>query len=167
LTRSRKKENNGIIRYGRVRHKEDRGKLNVDVSFDADKGSCVTWMIIWEDHDFFIAGENCTIPFVEDATTVEAMALRDGLMMVEAMGYSNLVINSDCVGIIDVMKNGGHTQGPAAAIYKDCLFLCREFNDVILEHCPRESDFAAHVLAREAVDNLQCRRMIHLSLWLM
>jgi hypothetical protein len=32
-------------------------------------------------------------------------------MMVEAMGYSNLVINSDCVEIIDVMKNGGHRQG--------------------------------------------------------
>jgi hypothetical protein len=39
--------------------------------------------------------------------------------------------------------------------YEDCLFLCREFNDVILEQCPRESNFAAHVLAREAVDYFQ------------
>jgi hypothetical protein len=87
-------------------------------------------MMIWEDHDFFIAGENCTIPFVEDATTVEAMALRDGLMMVETMGYSNLVINLDCVDVINVM-NRGHTQGHADAIYEDCLFLGKEFNDVI------------------------------------
>jgi hypothetical protein len=55
------------------------------------------------------------------------------------------------------MKNGGHTQGRAAAIYEDCFFflLCREFNDVIFEHCPRESNFAAHVLAREPVDDPQ------------
>jgi hypothetical protein len=30
-----------------------------------------------------------------------------------------------------VMKKGDHTQGPTIAIYEDCLFLCREFNDVI------------------------------------
>jgi hypothetical protein len=36
-----------------------------------------------------------------------------------------------------------------------CLFLFREFNDVIFEHCPRESNFAAHVVAREAVDDSQ------------
>jgi hypothetical protein len=43
-------------------------------------------MILWDDHGFFIASGNCTIFFVEDAATAEAMALRDGLMMVEATG---------------------------------------------------------------------------------
>jgi hypothetical protein len=55
-----------------------------------------------------------------------------------------LVINSDCAEVTDVMKNGGHTQGHAA------VFLCIEFNDVIFEHCPRESNFTTHVLARES-----------------
>jgi hypothetical protein len=67
-------------------------------------------MILWDDHGFFIAGGNCTIPFVKDATTVEATALRDGSVMVETMGCWNLIINLDCVEVINVM-NRGHTQG--------------------------------------------------------
>ena len=81
------------------------------------------------------------------------MALRDGLMLVEAMGCSNLVINSNRVEVIDVMKNGGHAQGLSTKIA--CFFVEIEFNDVIFEHCSGESNFAAHVLAREAVDNPQ------------
>jgi hypothetical protein len=79
-------------------------------------------MILRDDHGFFIARGNCTILFVEDATTAEAMALRDGLIMVQAIGCSNMVINSDCVEVVDVMKNGGHTQGPAVAIYMKIAF---------------------------------------------
>jgi hypothetical protein len=65
LTRSRKKENNGIIRRGWVKPKEDYVKLNVDASFDADEDSGATGMILRDDHGFFIAGENCTILFVK------------------------------------------------------------------------------------------------------
>jgi hypothetical protein len=121
-TRSRKTKNNGICRHGWVKPKEDYVKLNVDDSFDADKRSGASGMILGDAHGFFIAGGNCTITFVEDAATADAMVLRDGLIMVEALGCSKLVINSDCVEVIDVMKNGSHTQGPAAAIYEDCFF---------------------------------------------
>jgi hypothetical protein len=76
---------------------------------------------------FFIAGGNCTNCFVEDAATAEAMSLRDRLMMVEAMGCSNLVINSDCVEVIDMMMNGGHTQRDLLllSMNEDCLILCK------------------------------------------
>jgi hypothetical protein len=162
--RSRKKENNGIVRHGWVKPKDNYVKLNVDASFHAYKESGATGMTLRDDHGFFITGGNCTIPFVED---VEAMALRDELMMVQAIGLSKMVINLDCVEVVDVMKNGCHIQGHAAVIYKDCLFLCREFNDVIFKHCSRESNFAAHVLAREAVDDSQLWKDDHLILSLM
>jgi hypothetical protein len=134
--RSRKKENNGIVQHGWVKPKEDYVKLNVDASFDADKGSGATGMILRDDHGFFIARGNCTIPFVEDAGTAEAMVLRDGLMMVQVIGCSKLVIKSDCVEVVDVMKNGGHTQGSATAIYKYCLFFVESlmmlFSNIVL-----------------------------------
>jgi hypothetical protein len=83
------------------------------------KSSGATWMIFRDEHSFFIDGGNCTISFVEDRPTTEAMELRDGLMMVEAMGYSNLGINLDCVEVTGVMKNGGHTHDLKIA----CFFL--------------------------------------------
>jgi hypothetical protein len=49
--------------------------------------------------------------------------------------------------VVDVMKNGGNSFGPAAAIYEECSFLYRNFSEVLFLHCPREANMVAHVLA--------------------
>jgi hypothetical protein len=49
--------------------------------------------------------------------------------------------------VIDVMKNDGNSLGPAAAIYEECSFLCRNFLEVYFFHCPKEANKAAHILA--------------------
>ena len=50
-----------------VKPKEGYVKLNVDASFDLDRGIGTTGAIIRDDHGFFVAGRNCMLPFVEDA----------------------------------------------------------------------------------------------------
>jgi hypothetical protein len=52
--------------------------------------------------------------------------------------------------VIDVMENGRNSLGPAAAIYEECSFLCRNFTKTQFSHCPREANMAAHELARHA-----------------
>ena len=52
-----------------------------------------------------------------------------------------------------MMKDGGNSLGPAAAIYEECTLLSRNFTEVIFSHCPRESNMAAHVLASRSVGN--------------
>jgi hypothetical protein len=49
--------------------------------------------------------------------------------------------------VIEVMNEGGNYLGPAAAIYEECSFLCRNFSQIVFYHCPREANMAAHVLA--------------------
>ena len=107
--------------------------------------------IIRDDHGFFVAEHNCMLPFVEDAYTAEACALRDGMSLAEAMGCNRLIVHSDCSEVIEVMKNGGNTYGPGAAIFEDCITFCRQFVDVIFEHCPREANMAAYKLTSRAV----------------
>jgi hypothetical protein len=104
-------------------------------------------VIIRDEHGLFVAGSNCIIPFVDSVATAEAMTLRDGLTKAASMGCSRLVVNSYCIEVIQIMKNGGYTQGPTAAIYDDCVYLCGELVDVIFEHCPREANNVVHVLA--------------------
>jgi hypothetical protein len=70
-TRARKKENQGILRHGWVRPKEDYVKLNVDASFDADSGFGAAGVIIRDEHGLFMAGSNCIIPFVDNVATAE------------------------------------------------------------------------------------------------
>jgi hypothetical protein len=97
-----------------------------------------------------VAGRNCIIPFVGDAYTPEACALWDGMSLAEAMGCNKLIVHSDSSEVIEVMRNGGNTFSTAAAIFKDCIFFCREFTEVIFEHFPREANMAADPLASKA-----------------
>jgi hypothetical protein len=48
-------------------------------------------------------------------------------------------------------ETGSYTHGPATTICEDCVLLCKDFVGVIFEHCPREANNAAYVLAREVV----------------
>jgi hypothetical protein len=80
----------------------------------------------------------------------------DGMLLAESLGCARLIVNSDCTEVIEVMKQGGYTHGPAAAIYVDCASLCKEFVGIVFEHCPREANKAAHTLASEAEETFPC-----------
>jgi hypothetical protein len=64
----------------------------------------------------FIACCNSLLPIVEDATSAEAMALRKGLDLASSLGCNRLLVESDCMEVIEVMKNGGNSLSSAAAI---------------------------------------------------
>ena len=73
------------------------------------------------------------------------------MSLAEATGCNRLIVHSDCPEVIEVMKNGRNTYRPAIAIFEDCITLCREFVDVIFEHCPREANMVADKLTSRAV----------------
>ena len=125
-------------------------KLNVDAGFSYESGTRRTWAIIRNDRGKFLAAGNCGISFAYDPSTSEARALHDGLLLAGQLGCNRIEVNSDCADVIEVMKNGGNSLGPAAAIYEECSFLSRNFTEVLFSHCPREANVAAHVLASRA-----------------
>ena len=75
------------------------------------------------------------------------------MLLAALVGCNRIEINSDCTDVISVMTNGGNSLGPAAAIYEECIFLCRNFTEVIFLHCPRKANMVAHVLASHAQRN--------------
>ena len=91
--------------------------------------------------------------FIDTPATTEACALRDGLIIAGNVGCNILLVESDCMEVVEVMQNGGNSLGVAAAIYEECIFLCRNFTRVIFSHCPREANRAAHNLARFSEGN--------------
>jgi ribonuclease HI len=140
----------GIARGGWTKPPESKVKLNVDASFDPISGSGGTGAIIRDNHGMFISGCNRTLPYIADAPTAEAMALRDGLLLAGQIGCNKLMVESDCLEVIQTMQDGGFSSGAAAAIYEECCFLCRGFTSVSFSHCAREANSAAHSLAARA-----------------
>ena len=99
----------------------------MDASFDADSGTGGTGAIIRNSMGGFIAASSSHIPFAEDAATAEARGLKDGLILANNIGCKKVEIRADCMEVIEVMQHGGNSLGPAAAIYEECTFLCRNF----------------------------------------
>jgi ribonuclease HI len=140
----------GIARGGWTKPPESKVKLNVDASFDPISGLGGTGAIIRDSHGSFIAGCNRSLPHIADAPTAEAMALRDGLLLAGQIGCNKLIVESDCMEVVQTMQEGGFSRGAAAAIFEECGFLCRSFASVIFCHCAREANEAAHTLAARA-----------------
>ena len=148
--RSRKHGTTRIKRHGWTKPAEGFVCLNVDASFDPDSGTGGTGAIIRDSMGGFITASACNIPFVEDAETAEARGLKDGLILANNAGCNKVEIQADCMDVIQTMQQGGNSLGPAAAIYEECAFLCRNFLSVKFCHCPREANMAADLLATKS-----------------
>jgi hypothetical protein len=107
--------------------------------------------VIRDDQGNFVAGGCCSIASISNAAIAEARALGDGLLLVGQVGCTRLVVNNDCMDVIEIMQDGGNSHGAAASFYEECSVLCRGFSHVVFNHCPRESNKVAHTLASKAV----------------
>ena len=119
----------------------------MDATFDVDTGSGSTGAIIRD------RTRSWSILTIDTPSTAEACALRDGLIIAGNVGCNRILVESDCMEVVEVMQNGGNSLGVAAAIYEECTFLCRNFTCVIFSHCPREANRATHNLAQFSMGN--------------
>ena len=49
------------------------------------------------------------IPYLVDAPMAEAFALKEGLMLAQHIGGNRLIVQSDCIEVVDIMKDEGFT----------------------------------------------------------
>ncbi|XP_071680154.1 uncharacterized protein [Lolium perenne] len=78
-------------------------KLNVDASFVMEEKLGATGAVL---HDFmgtFVHAKCELLPHVQTAAMAEAMALREGLKMVEEMGCHHIMVESDSAETIQAL----------------------------------------------------------------
>ncbi|KAE8772036.1 reverse transcriptase [Hordeum vulgare] len=113
-----------------------------------DSGTGSTGAVLRSNKGVFIAGSCSDISFAEDASSAEARALRDGLLLASEVGVQQIIVESDCQDVIDIMLLDGNSLGPAAAVYEECSFLVKNFSLIQFAFGPREENMVAHTLAR-------------------
>jgi hypothetical protein len=82
-----------------------------------------------------------------DARVAEAEALRHGLQMIENLGCSPVIVESDCLELVGTC-NGAEIWGPYTPILADCFQMCQRLGMIKFQHCPREVNKVAHNLAK-------------------
>lgn len=114
--------------------------VNVDAAFDEDMGCGGVGTIIRDCAGSMLVAAHSYIPHLVDAPMAEAYALKEGLMLAQYIGCNRLIIQSDCMEVVEIMKDGGFLANSAAAIYDDCNIIWSGFQDISIEHCSREAN---------------------------
>jgi len=80
----------------------------------------------------------------------EAFAMKEGLLLAKHIGCNNLILQSDCLEVVETMKEGGLSTTAATINFDECYNLWKDQYAVRMEHCNRDANKVAHELARQA-----------------
>ena len=94
--------------------------VNVDAAFEEDGGCGSVGSIIRDSSGGVLAAAHSFVPHLVDAPMAEAYALKEGLMLAQHIGGNRLIVQSDCMEVIEIMGNGGFSVNSVAAIYDEC-----------------------------------------------
>ena len=72
-------------------------------------------------------------------------------MLAQHIGGNRLIVQSDCMEVVEIMGNGGFMANSAAAIYDERSIAWSGFEEISIEHLSREANQVAHELARQAM----------------
>jgi ribonuclease HI len=139
-----------VLRQGWKKPPEGKVVVNVDAAFNENSGCGSVGSIIRDCSGGVLAAAHSFVPHLVDAPMAEAYALKEGLMLAQHIGCNRLIIQSDCMEVVQIMKDGGFSANSTAAIYDDCNIIWSGFQDISIEHCSREANQVAHNLARRA-----------------
>ncbi|XP_074270231.1 uncharacterized protein LOC141593178 [Silene latifolia] len=82
-----------------------------------------------------------------DPRFAEAMAMLDGLQEARARGHDRVVLESDCLQVIDALVEKHKGRNSFSLLIADILFLCNSFVSVVWSHTSRINNSVAHALA--------------------
>jgi ribonuclease HI len=126
-------------------------KVNVDGSFSADSLLGSVGAVLRDSNGKFIAGVAIYFPHMASAKLAEARAMKEGLILANQMGCSDIIAESDSIDIVEACSGDMRWFDEAAAVFADCVDLCTLIGRVKFKHCFREANSVAHELARHGL----------------
>ncbi|KAL0000246.1 hypothetical protein SO802_019848 [Lithocarpus litseifolius] len=82
----------------------------------------------------------------------ELWGLRDGLMLCSNLNTSALVVEVDAKAIVDAFQNVHYENNIVSPVLDDCKQLISRFSRIKFNHCYRQSNCCADVLAKVVAD---------------
>jgi ribonuclease HI len=123
-------------------------KLNVDASFVLEEKLGATGAVLRDFMGTFVHAKCELLPHVQTAAMAEAMALREGLKMVEEMGCHHVMVESDSAETIQALTGENRWWNESSAIFADCIDIASNIGEVQFIFCPRDANQVAHEIAK-------------------
>ena len=126
-------------------------KLNIDAAFSNGTGGAGA--VLRDHRGEAMAGAAWPLTNLLDASTAEATALQQGLMFIEKIGATPVIIETDSLELSQAYNGVTEIWSPYSAIITDCFIRAHRIGGITVQHCRREANMVAHKLARHVVDS--------------
>ena len=129
---------------------DEHAKKNVDVAVSID-GDCGAVGVVCRDHiGRFLGASALKIKFITDASTLEAIVVREGQALAEDLYENKIQIASDCKRVVeDVHKSSSSEYG---AIVHEIIHRANSFMLCKVVHEFRSLNVESHNLAKHALN---------------
>jgi hypothetical protein len=122
-------------------------KMNIDACFFPNGFGAIA-SILHNSRGEAVAGRACPKINLNDATTTEAEAIRQDLSLVEGLGVTLVIIESDNLELINACNGVAELWDPYTAIMMECFQISQRIGSISFQFCPRKTNKVAHNLAR-------------------
>jgi hypothetical protein len=89
-------------------------------------------------------------PGVTDPMIAEALSLRDGVIFAQLRGFSRVVMEVDCLEIVNLWDSRAVSRSVITPVLLDIEGLASSFTSFIIQHVKRFSNMSAHLCAKLA-----------------
>lgn len=125
-------------------------KLNVDGSFDADRGKGGIGMILRDNSGSTVFAACKSLDSCKNALEAEIRACMEGLILALQWTMRPILIETDCVSLVNLLKEGNRDLSELANLVQEIKRLLSERREVLVTKIHRSQNGVSHLLANRA-----------------
>ncbi|KAF5470679.1 hypothetical protein F2P56_011176 [Juglans regia] len=125
-------------------------KLNVDGAVFADGNKAGVGLVLRDENGKVVWAATKAEDAVDAPVTIELIAVLRGLQLCQPLGIPNLVVETDCLSLVQELQGTQESFSPNGNLIKDAKELMRHFPELQVQHVYRDGNRVAHNLARFA-----------------
>jgi ribonuclease HI len=126
----------------------------VDGAYYKNNRCGATGAVLRDHHGSFVKAVSRWYPNSLDTLTMEALALQDGVALVQGVGAHNLWMETDCQELVKLWEAGDKQRSSIFAVLNEIREMSASFNDVTLVYANRKCNRVAHEHAKKASSDM-------------
>ena len=124
-------------------------KINTDGAIDVDRGNGGAGGIVRSPSTFMGAWSK-PLPGVTEPLIAETLAAREAVIFAKLRGFSHVVLETDCLEMVDLWKSRRNSRLVVAPILEEIGELASSFISFVIQYVYRNANQPAHLCARYA-----------------
>lgn len=139
---------------GWIKPPEGSWKINWDAATAKKAMMMGVGVVIRDAAGCVVAAKATTVPYIVEPMAAETMAAWCAVEFGRASGAGQVILEGDIMVVVDALRVTGSCDRDYGQLIADIKEFCSHFSSVEVMHARRESNKAAHVLAKRAISQL-------------